>query len=139
MRYLLFASHGRLAEGMLHSVEMITGKQESVWTMGAYLEEKVDIKSQINACLRRLMDEDELIVVTDIFGGSVNNEFMNVLDDKRIHLIAGLNLAMVIELVTMNNREKDTVKLIKSALNNSKSSMRYCNLDLKCDTDDEEF
>jgi fructoselysine/glucoselysine PTS system EIIA component len=139
MRYLLFASHGRLAEGMLHSVEMITGKQENVWTLGAYLEEHVDIKSQINACLRRLKDEDELIVVTDIFGGSVNNEFMNVLADERIHLIAGLNLPMVIELVTRNNLEKDTVKLINYALHNSKSSIKYCNLDLKCRSEDEEF
>jgi fructoselysine/glucoselysine PTS system EIIA component len=139
MRYLLFASHGRLAEGMLSSVEMITGKQENVWTLGAYLDVHVDLKSQIKGVFRKLGEEDELIVVTDIFGGSVNNEFMNLLTDKRIYLIAGLNLPMVIELVTMNNLEKDTVKLIKSALHNSKSSIKYCNLELERNAEDEEF
>jgi fructoselysine and glucoselysine-specific PTS system IIA component len=139
MRYLLFASHGKLAEGMLHSVEMILGKQENVWTIAAYVDEEKDLFSQINDVLNKLWEDDELIVVSDIFGGSVNNEFMNLLIDKRIHLIAGLNLPLVIELVSMRNMEMDTSKLIKTALSNSKSSIKYCNLEIEIETEEEEF
>ncbi len=39
-----------------------------------------------------LCDDEELIVTTDIFGGSVNNEFMKYLSKSNIHLIAGVNL-----------------------------------------------
>ncbi len=139
MRYLLFASHGKLAEGILHSVEMITGKQENVWTISAYVDEEKDLHSQISDVINKLGKEDELIVVSDIFGGSVNNEFMNLLGDKRIHLIAGLNLPLVIELVSMRNMETDTLRLIKTALSNSKNSIKYCNLEIEIDTEDEEF
>lgn len=139
MRYLLFASHGKLAEGILHSVEMITGKQENVWTISAYVDEEKDLHSQISDVINKLGKEDELIVVSDIFGGSVNNEFMNLLGDKRIHLIAGLNLPLVIELVSMRNMETDTLKLIKTALSNSKNSIKYCNQEIEIDTEDEEF
>jgi fructoselysine/glucoselysine PTS system EIIA component len=139
MRYLLLASHGRLAEGMFHSVEMITGKQENVWTLCAYVEEKVSIQTQISELQTSLGEDDELIVVTDIFGGSVNNEFMNLVEDERIHVIAGLNLPLVIELVTMKDIEKDLLKLIKSALTNAKGSIKYCNSEIYIETEDEEF
>lgn len=126
MRYLLLASHGRLAEGMLDSLEMILGKQENVWTISAYIDEHVSIQLQINDVLNKLGKEDELIVVTDIFGGSVNNEFMNLLEDNRIHLLAGLNLPLVIELTTCPTSVSTEV-MIEHALKNSKSNIHYCN------------
>lgn len=139
MRYLLFASHGRLAEGMLHSVEMITGKQKNIWTLSAYVDDQIDIKSQIKDVLNKLTDEDELIVVTDIFGGSVNNEFMNLLTDARIHLVAGLNLPFVIDLVAKIHTKQYTVDIIQNALQSSKSSIKYCNVELQTRTADEDF
>ncbi|MBG9814423.1 hypothetical protein ABD68_23535 [Bacillus endophyticus] len=139
MRYFLFASHGRFAEGILHSVEMITGKHDNIWTLCAYIDEHNDIKSQIQEFLSEVADNDELVVITDIFGGSVNNEFMSLLDDKRIHLVTGLNIPLVIELITMNNIEVNTAKLIKTALYNSKKTIKYCNLELEISQLDEEF
>lgn len=139
MRYLLFASHGRLAEGMLHSVEMITGTQPNVWTLCAYLDEQVDIRTQMKEVLQKLGEEDELIVVTDIFGGSVNNEFMNLLNDHRIHVISGLNLPMAIELVTAINTNKTAVDLINAVVLNSKGSIKYCNQELSSKTKDDDF
>lgn len=139
MRYLLFASHGRLAEGMLHSVEMITGKQNHVWTLCAYVDRQRDLKDQIKEVLNKLEKDDELIVVTDIFGGSVNNEFMNVLSYQQIHVIAGLNLPLAIELVSMVHTNKDTEEIITSALLNSKNSIKYCNLEIQNHPTDEDF
>ena len=139
MRYFVFASHGTFADGILNSLELITGKHDNVWTINAYINEKEDIKDQISAVVNRIAAEDELVVVTDIFGGSVNNEFMNLLNNKNIHLVAGLNLPLVIELVTMSVIEKDTKALIKKALENAKSSIQYCNLELEKLNEDDEF
>lgn len=139
MRYFLFASHGKFADGILDSVELITGKHENIWTLGAYINEDEDIKDQISKVRNKLGQDDELIVVTDLFGGSVNNEFMNLLHDKRIHLISGLNLALVIELVTMSDHVKDPVQLINVALHNSKKLIQYCNQELDEVRADDEF
>jgi fructoselysine and glucoselysine-specific PTS system IIA component len=139
MRYILLASHGRLAEGMLQTVEMIMGAQRDIWTLSAYVEEQADLHSQIREVLQKLGEDDELIVVSDIFGGSVNNEFMNTLEDKRIHLIAGMNLPLVIELITLKHIEMDTKQLIQTALKNSKASNKYCNATVAVDFEDEEF
>ncbi|MEH7106394.1 PTS sugar transporter subunit IIA [Bacillus sp. JJ1764] len=139
MRHFLFASHGNFAEGIRHSVELIVGKQPNIWTLGAYVDENVDLKTQIKELFTKFTENDELIVVTDIFGGSVNNEFMNLVEEQQIHLIAGLNLPLVIELVTMEKQEKDTEKLIKSAIKNSRNSIKYCNSEIGKEHDDEEF
>lgn len=139
MRYFLIASHGTFADGILNSVELITGKHNNIWTINAYINENEDIKDQITNAINSITLDDELVVVTDIFGGSVNNEFMKLLNDKRIHLVAGLNLPLLIELVTMNEVEKDTVKLVKTALCNAKSSIKYCNLELRKEEADDDF
>ncbi|GGB47231.1 hypothetical protein F3157_13135 [Virgibacillus dakarensis] len=139
MRYLLFASHGRLAEGMLDSVEMITGKRDNIFTISAYKNENEDLTKQLESVLMQINEEDELIIVTDIFGGSVNNECLKLLHDTRIHLIAGLNLALVIELVTQVNFQMDTDELINKALKNAKDTIIYCNKVIRSEPEDEDF
>lgn len=139
MRYFLIASHGTFADGILNSVELITGKHNNIWTINAYTNGNEDIRDEITNAINSMTSDDELVVVTDIFGGSVNNEFMKLLNDKRIHLVAGLNLPLLIELVTMNEVEKDTVKLVKTALCNAKSSIKYCNLELRKEEADDDF
>lgn len=139
MRYLLFASHGRLAEGMLDSVEIITGKHTSIFTISAYKHENDDLTKQLEHVLMQIPPDDELIIITDLIGGSVNNECMKLLSDDRIHLIAGLNLALVIELVTMIQFKQDTTTLIDKALQNAKDSIVYCNRVISTVTADEDF
>lgn len=139
MRYFLFATHGRFATGILDSVELITGKHDNILTINAYTDENDDLEAQIAQVLSRLATADELVVVTDLFSGSVNNAFMNRLDDERIHLVAGLNLPLAIELVTMSAQEPDTVKLIETALNSSKQSIKYCNQELHFERTDDDF
>lgn len=139
MRYLLLASHGRMAEGMLDSVELITGKHTNIFTISAYKNESDDLTKQLEHVLMQIAPDDELIIITDIFGGSVNNECMKLLNDRRIHLISGLNLALVIELVTTSHLKQDTHSLINKALQNAKDSMVYCNEVISSEPVDEDF
>lgn len=73
---LYFASHGTFANGLLNSVELILGKQPDIYTLCAYVEEEADLTQQVETLLARFPTQDELIVITDIFAGSVNNEFV---------------------------------------------------------------
>jgi fructoselysine/glucoselysine PTS system EIIA component len=127
MRKFLLASHGQFAEGIKHSLTMIVGEQPDVSTLCAYLTEDFDIKGVVQGIMDSLPAEDELIVITDIFGGSVSNEFMKYIDNERIHLVAGLNLPLLIELVTSHSHVPDTTLWLKKILESSKSSIQYCN------------
>lgn len=127
---LLLASHGKLAEGIYSSLKIIMGEQNNIETLCAYMEEEFNLKKEISDRLNDLSDGDKLIVVTDIFGGSVNNEFMNNLNRKNLYLISGLNLPLVMELINVSD-ENDIEEKIMEALENSKKSIQYCNLIMK--------
>lgn len=125
-RHYIFASHGTLARGVLDSVELILGKQTDISTLCAYVEEQRDLTEQIAELMQRIPDEDEIVAITDIFAGSVNNEFVRFLQRPRFHLVAGLNLPLVIDLL-ISGDEPDTRKLIEEALISSRESIQYCN------------
>ena len=76
--------------------------------------------------LARFPAQDELIVITDIFAGSVNNEFVRFLSRPHFHLLSGLNLPLIIDLL-ISAGEENTEKLISEALISAKESIQYCN------------
>ncbi|WP_445991730.1 PTS sugar transporter subunit IIA, partial [Klebsiella pneumoniae] len=78
------------------------------------------------ALMARFPAQDELIVITDIFAGSVNNEFVRFLSRPHFHLLSGLNLPLIIDLL-ISAAEDNTEKLITEALTNAKESIQYCN------------
>ena len=123
MRKFLLASHAYLAKGMKSSLELILGEQECVDVLCAYTDEQYDIKVEIEKKLTALQPEDELIVITDLFGGSVNNEFTSLLTntDKK------MNLALVMNLVVNKDEDADLESMIKDCIEESKGMMIYCN------------
>ncbi len=125
-RHYIFASHGTLARGVLDSVELILGKQTAISTLCAYVEEQRDLTEQVAELMQQIPDEDEIVAITDIFAGSVNNEFVRFLQRPRFHLVSGLNLPLVIDLL-ISDDEPDTRKLIEEALISSRESIQYCN------------
>ena len=136
----MLASHVYLAKGMLSSLELIMGKQENIDILCAYTDDQYDIKAEIYKKLELLAPEDELIVISDLFGGSVNNEFTTTLTgtDKKIYLIAGMNLALLMNLTVRKDEDIDTEQLIKECVEESKSTIIYCNDLLKQNEDVEE-
>ena len=85
---LLIATHSVFADGIKNAMELVTGEQNSVSTLCAYTNDMTEVETPIKEIIDALCDDEELIVTTDIFGGSVNNEFMKYLSKSNIHLIA---------------------------------------------------
>ncbi len=135
MRQYILASHGLFSKGIFDSMKMIIGDKENVNIITAYIEENVDIKNQINSLINSIPEEDEIIVCTDVFGGSINNEFMSYLHKKNFHLITGINLPLLINLFL--NEDKEACELIKESLEQAKDGLIYCNEKLKQIIDDE--
>ncbi len=109
-------------------------------TLCAYVDGKNDLKKEVLKIINKMKEDEELIVLTDIFGGSVNNEFMNYIGQGKIHLISGLNLPLLIELIS-RQEEEDIELLIEDVLMGSKKTIQYCNSILKSaeKVEDEDF
>lgn len=97
---ILLVSHGSLAEGIYDSVKFIAGEQENVEVLCAYRNGLDDLDAYVANYLSHFeFSNERLIVVTDLFGGSTTNSFANYLGVYDFQLIAGLNLALVLELI----------------------------------------
>ena len=97
-------------------------RTNSVSTLCAYTNDMTEVETPIKEIIDALCDDEELIVTTDIFGGSVNNEFMKYLSKSNIHLIAGVNLPLLFELI-MNLESENTVQMIENAIQNSQRTI----------------
>lgn len=116
---LLIATHSTFAEGIKNAMELVTGTQDAVCTLCAYTEDMTEVETPVRKIMEELSPDEELIVATDIFGGSVNNEFMKYLASKKIHLVSGVNLPLLFELVSVLDAP-DTTTAVKTALENAK-------------------
>lgn len=126
-RKFLIATHGIYAKGICNAAELIMGKQNNIFTLCAYTDGNVEIKDKVKEIVSNIEEDEKLIVLTDIFGGSVNNEFMKYLNDERIYLITGANLPLVLELIS-SREDKSTEKIIEEAIDLSREQIKYCNL-----------
>lgn len=120
------------------AMELVTGEQNSVSTLCAYTNDMTEVETPIKEIIDALCDDEELIVTTDIFGGSVNNEFMKYLSKSNIYLIAGVNLPLLFELI-MNLESENTVQMIETAVKNARKQLQYCNPLIQCSIIEENF
>lgn len=135
---LLIATHSVFADGIKNAMELVTGEQNSVSTLCAYTNDMTEVETPIKKIIDALCDDEELIVTTDIFGGSVNNEFMKYLSKSNIYLIAGVNLPLLFELI-MNLESENTVQMIETAVKNARKQLQYCNPLIQCSIIEENF
>lgn len=124
MKKILIMTHGELASGFAHTFKMIVGDIADVEALSAYTTLGYDLEKEIKKVMDALSEDDELLVVTDLYGGSVNNEWMMHLSDKRIHLVAGINLAFLVEVCCAGDFTEESINL---ALENARKNMTYCN------------
>lgn len=125
MNKILLASHGYLAQGMKSSLEILMGTNDRIECLCAYVDDDSrDVAALIDAWMETRDPADSWFVVTDIFGGSVNNEFIQRQTDGSFTLIAGMNLPLLVEMVTQLD-SLDANKA-KAAVEGSRSFIQLC-------------
>ena len=134
---ILIASHGTLAEGMKCSLELIMGKQNNVKTFCAYLNGETSIETRVKDFMNTIKEDEEWVIVTDLFGGSVNNEFMKYINRPKIHLLTGMNLALLLVLVEYKDAAAEDA--IEEALNAAREGAVNCRKLLDAEAKNEDF
>ncbi len=131
MRRLLVATHGRFAEGIGETLGLILGASQPLEILNAYTTPDFDMAKAAKDYVSSLGDEDELIVAADVFGGSVANAFAEYTADGRVHVVTGLNLPLLIVLVSMLGSEGSSgnslEEMIQNAMEEAKEGIVYVN------------
>ncbi|MBG8202582.1 PTS fructose transporter subunit IIA [Enterococcus faecium] len=117
MATIILASHGEFAQGLKQTATMIIGDSVPIHALSAFRDEDESILVQIKKLLATI-DIEETYILTDILGGSVNNDMLTIIKEyEGLQLITGMNLPLVISIATYNGKigESELEKLIKES------------------------
>ena len=129
MNYILLISHGELAPGLKSACEMMTGPITELLTVNLPEGISTAVYEENFRKVIEVLDwaNDQLIILTDIIGGSPFSKAVEVLSEKgvldRCVILAGMNLAMAITAVLKKDL-LSTEELINEVLAEGQSAVR---------------
>jgi PTS system mannose-specific IIA component len=101
MTGLVVVAHFNLAREMVAATELIMGEQEQFIAVGIFPDDQVEkTKEKIVSAMKNTDTGDGVIILTDMFGGTPSNISLSFLEEGRVEVVAGVNLPMLIKLVT---------------------------------------
>jgi len=101
MTGLVVVAHFNVAKEMVAATELIVGKQGQFESVDIFPDTNVDtIKEKIVQAIKKADNGDGVIILTDMFGGTPSNISLSFLEEGRVEVVAGVNLPMLIKLVT---------------------------------------
>lgn len=105
MRKLLLISHGQVANGFKDTLKLFLGDDHPFAAICAYGEGCPDVDEELDKFISGVNEGDEVLICSDIFGGSVNQKVLPLLSREKTYIIAGMNLAMLLQIGTYPDDE----------------------------------
>jgi PTS system mannose-specific IIA component len=97
---LVLVTHAGLARELLAATEIIMGSIERAEAVGINPDAQVEeIRATITAAIRKV-DGDEVIIMTDMFGGTPSNMSLSFLEENKVEVVTGVNLPMLIKFAS---------------------------------------
>lgn len=132
---IFLASHGKMASGIKSSVDILLGNSQQLTVYDAFLD-NTNINDILDEYFSHIDQQETVILLSDLYGGSVNQMMSLYLGRPHTMLVAGVNLALVLELALKTDTVSETD--IEQIINQSKESIRLVKLD-QVKLNDEEF
>lgn len=125
-KQIIIATHGKLAEGFKSALKIIVGDFNKLKTVNCYTTPEFDLDKTIEGILsNHSFDQEDLIICTDMMGGSVNSEFVKYLGQYPFHLITNINLLFLVDLLLTPGGIDEQILISK--VNDSLVSVKYVN------------
>lgn len=98
----IIVTHGRVAEALLEVLERIVGTVPGLTAVGIGWDEEPEAAiRKIEQAIERQGEGCDLLVLTDMFGGTSTNVGLSFLERGRIELVTGVNLPMLVKLASV--------------------------------------
>lgn len=131
MIQFIIATHGKFADGIKTSIELIIGDVDNLEILNCYMTPEFNLKEEVKFILEKYSDKN-LIILTDIFGGSVNNEFLeNISKNENLNIISGINLPLILTLIEKQDDYNNIKTMIRDSISECNDSITYCNDELE--------
>jgi PTS system mannose-specific IIA component len=99
---VVVVTHCHLSEELIAAARLVVGEElkkfEAVSI--APTEGSEEIRKKIVAAIRRVDGGQGVLILTDMYGGTPSNISLSFLEEKKIEVITGVNLPMLLKLAT---------------------------------------
>lgn len=119
---IVLVSHGNLANEFAKTLEHIVGPQENLMTVSLFPDDDMEIKrKEIQDAVQQVGGNQGVVILTDMFGGTPSNLAHSLLKDQNVEIVAGMNLPLLIKLVS----SRKTKSLHESVLLAQEAGRKY--------------
>ena len=115
---------------MKSSVEILMGPNPRITVFDAYVDQD-SVQEHLDEFYSTVEPDDQVLLLSDLYGGSVNQVMYTYLTKPNTTLIAGVNLALVLELAV---KEEIDPEDLEALVEQSRSMLRI----VPFDTSDQE-
>ena len=122
---IFISSHGHFASGLKSSLEILMGPNDRVTVFDAYVTQE-SVQEHLDAFYETVGPEDTVLLLSDLYGGSVNSVMYTYLTKPNTKLVAGVNLALVLDLAV---REEISDEELADLVEMSRTMLRVVELE----------
>ncbi len=122
---IVIVTHGQLGEVLIETASTIFGERPlAITAVSIDLAQDVDkLRSKIEKAVNYVDENQGVIILTDMFGGTPANLSYSFLEEGRIEVISGVNLPVLIKAANMRIRESRLDVLAKTIEEYGKKSI----------------
>lgn len=124
-RYVI-ASHSTFAAGMANALKFFAGDDLQLTVLSAYVDNK-PIDEQVKNIFKDIPAEDEVIVLTDLMGGSVNQKFFPYVYREHTQIITGMNLSVAMAVVMEPVNGYLSSERVQAIVDEARNQLTYVN------------
>jgi PTS system mannose-specific IIA component len=123
MVHLIIMAHVELANSFVHCAEHILAKKiDNLYIVSVKKTDTIEnILDKSSDMIRKIGNENEVLILTDIFGATPSNIANRLLTQNQVELLTGLNLPMLIRAISYAN--KGLKVCIEKALSGAKDGI----------------
>ena len=103
---IVIVTHSQLGDALIGAAEFIIGSRPgSIESISIDLSENAEkLRGKIDRGIKKVMGQEGVIILTDMFGGTPSNLSYSFLEEGHIEVLSGVNLPILIKAV--NRRKK---------------------------------
>jgi PTS system mannose-specific IIA component len=103
---IVIVTHSQLGDALIGAAEFIIGSRpESIESISIDLSENAEkLRGKIDRGIKKVMGQEGVIILTDMFGGTPSNLSYSFLEEGHIEVLSGVNLPILIQAVNMRKK-----------------------------------
>lgn len=119
---VVIAGHGKLSEELLRTAEAVVGRLDQVRTVNVVASDP-EVRHKVEEAIRAVDGGQGVVLLTDLLGGSPTQLCLSFLNERKVEVVTGVNLPMVLKLVSLRSSGKPIAQLARELAEAGRNSI----------------